>query len=51
MQALGHHVETLTSTVGRVSDSQERTDDRLQSLIETVDRLATKVDKLADRIN
>jgi hypothetical protein len=50
IQQTDRHVETLVSVVGRVADSQERTEERLYSLIETVDRLASKVDKLTDRI-
>ena len=39
IQALAQHVELLFSALGRVSDSQDRTEARLQSLIDTVDRL------------
>jgi chromosome segregation ATPase len=39
IQALAQHVELLLSALGRVTDSQDRTEARLQSLIDTVDRL------------
>jgi predicted nucleic acid-binding Zn-ribbon protein len=39
IQALTQHAELVFSALGRVSDSQERTEARLQSLIDTVDRL------------
>jgi|SoiMethySBSTD1v2_1073268.scaffolds.fasta_scaffold08023_5 chromosome segregation ATPase len=39
IQALAQHVELVFSALGRVSDSQDRTEARLQSLIDTVDRL------------
>ena len=42
-------IQALAVIVGRASDSQERAGERLVSLIQTVDRLAEKVDKLADR--
>ena len=39
IQALAQHVELIFSALGRVSDSQDRTEARLQSLIDTGDRL------------
>jgi chromosome segregation ATPase len=39
IQSLAEHVELVFSALGRVSDSQDRTEARLQSLIDTVDRL------------
>ena len=37
--ALARHAELVFSALGRVTESQERTEARLQSLIDTVDRL------------
>jgi len=39
IQSLAQHAELVFSALGRVSDSQDRTEARLQSLIDTVDRL------------
>ena len=39
IQTLAQHVDLVFSALGRVSDSQERTEVRLQFLIDAVDRL------------